>query len=239
MGLEYESYVINDANPDLIAAWAALQGRPQEFIERAAALFREENRNASAYLRLRAQFNEETDRFERAVMLPYLNRFGFNGLFRVNKAGRFNVPYGKPTGVPRFPLEEMEAAHLKLQRTTILGGGFEFAVEQAGVGDVLYCDPPYLDSTQGASFTGYSSAGFTIKDHEALREAALKAVSRGATVVISNHDTPQTRDLYRLWHVESVAVHRSIAAKASSRVEAHELLAVMPWPHEQLATRIA
>lgn len=229
LALEYESYVINDANSDLVAVWAALQDRPREFIETAATFFREENRCASAYLRLRAQFNDETDRFERAVLVPYLNRFGFNGLFRVNRAGRFNVPYGQPASVPHFPFEEMQAAHVKLKRTTILSGGFEFAVEQAGVGDVLYCDPPYLDSAHGTSFTGYSSAGFTLEDHEALREAALRAVSRGATVVISNHDTPQTRDLYQHWHIETLSVRRSIAAKASSRGKARELLAVMPW----------
>jgi DNA adenine methylase len=230
LGLQFESYVINDVNADLIAVWSALQNQPREFIERANALFCAENHTAEAYLRIRASFNEETDRFERAVMFPYLNRFGFNGLFRVNLAGKFNVPYGRPSSLPGFPLKEMEAAHDKLKCTTILNGGFAFATEQAGVGDVVYCDPPYLDSTSGASFTGYSSGGFTVRDHEELLEAGLRAVSRGATVVMSNHDTPQTRQLYRLWHQESVSVRRSIAANSSSRGEAKELIATMPWP---------
>lgn len=230
LGLQFDSYVINDTNSDLIAVWTALQMQPRIFIERAEALFRPGNHAQDAYLRIRAHFNNETDRFERAVLLPYLNRFGFNGLFRVNRAGKFNVPYGRPTSLPGFPLKEMEAAHEKLQRTTILNGGFSFAMEQAGVGDILYCDPPYMDSSKGASFTGYSSSGFTMRDHEELLEAGVRAASRGATVVISNHDTPETRELYRLWHQESVSVRRSIAANASSRGDARELLAMLPWP---------
>lgn len=230
LGLEFDRYVINDANDDLVAVWAALQDQPQEFIERAATLFCEDNRCAEAYLRLRARFNAEPNRFERGVLLPYLNRFGFNGLFRVNSAGKFNVPFGKPARLPRFPRAEMEAACIKLQRTTILNGGFASAMAQAMAGDVLYCDPPYLASEQGTSFTGYSSAGFTMRDHEELREVALRAVSRGATVVISNHDTPQTRDLYRGWHIETVPVRRSIAARALARGMVNELIATMPWP---------
>lgn len=168
LGLQFDSYVINDTNSDLIAVWTALQMQPRSFIERAEALFRPENHAQDAYLRIRAHFNNETDRFERAVLLPYLNRFGFNGLFRVNRGGKFNVPYGRPASLPGFPLKEMEAAHEKLQRTIILNGGFAFAMEQAGVGDILYCDPPYMDSSSGASFTGYSSSGFTMRDHEEL-----------------------------------------------------------------------
>ena len=124
LGLHYDRYVINDANCDLVAVWTALQSRAEEFIERAAALFCEENRSSESYLRLRAKFNAEEDRFERAVLLPYLNRFGFNGLFRVNRAGQFNVPYGQPARLPSFPQREMEAAHRKLQHTTVLNGGF-------------------------------------------------------------------------------------------------------------------
>lgn len=230
LGLPFERYVINDANADLMAIWAALQTRPQEFIARAAALFTEDNRSTEAYLRLRAQFNGETDRFERAVLLPYLNRHGFNGLFRVNSSGGFNVPYGKLSKLPCFPREEMEAAHLKLQRTTLLSGGFAYAMEQAGVDDVLYCDPPYLDSTNGTSFVGYNSTRFTVTDHERLRDLGLEAAGRGATVVISNHDTPAARELYRGWHLESVSVRRSISASANARGQVQELIATMPWP---------
>lgn len=228
LALPYESYVINDVNGDLISVWTALQARPREYIELAAALFVEKNRTQEAYLDIRSAFNAHTDRFDRAVMLPYLNRFGFNGLFRVNSSGKYNVPYGHPTRLPVFPFVEMQAASRKLERTTILCGSFTFALDMAGLGDVVYCDPPYLDSDLGKSFTAYSDAGFSLHDHQELREAALRAVSRGATVVISNHDTEQTRELYRSWHLEQVEVRRSVAAATQSRGLVTELIVTMP-----------
>src|SRR5690606_5209354 len=116
----------------------------------------EEHRSAEAYARIRARFNAEADPFERAVLLPYLNRFGFNGLFRVNSKGMFNVPYGQPKMPPYFRWDAMEAASRKLQRCIILNGGFCAAIEIAGEGDVVYCDPPYVDDA-APSFTGYTA----------------------------------------------------------------------------------
>ncbi len=226
----YDEYVINDANSDLIALWTALQCRPKECIERAQAFFVEENLSQGAYLRLRAEFNASSDRFERAVRLPYLNRFGFNGLFRVNSRGGFNVPYGHPSRLPGFPLEAMLEAATKLDRCTILNGGFAGAMSMAKVGDVVYCDPPYLPADERSSFTGYTSAGFGEQQHEELLEAGVLAVSRGATVLISNHDTPQTRRLYRHWHLTSISTRRSVSADASKRGAAQELVAILPWP---------
>jgi DNA adenine methylase len=229
LAASFASYVIGDANPDLIAVWVALQSRPIEFMARAAGLFAEENRNAEAYLRIRAAFNQEVDRYERAVTLPYLNRFGFNGLFRVNRSGQFNVPYGKPASLPGFPWERMEAAARKLATTTILGGGFRGTMDVASVGDVVYCDPPYSRSHTGSeSFTSYTNLGFSHRDHEELVEASVVAVSRGATVLISNHDTPETRELYTGWHIHPVEVRRSISASSDSRGMARELVASLP-----------
>lgn len=228
LGLSYDRYVINDANADLMAVWAALQARPQDFIERSRLLFIEANRSDESYRRIRSQFNSETDRFERATLLPYLNRFGFNGLFRVNQSGQFNVPYGRPAKVPGFPLAEMEKAAKKLGQCTLLCGGFRFAMEQATLGDVLYCDPPYLPSANGKSFTAYGSSGFSLSDHQDLLDAGLKAARRGATVVISNHDTPQAKELYRGWQLTTVSVRRSISAQATSRGMVSELIAVLP-----------
>lgn len=224
----YDHYVINDANSDLVAVWAALQVRPRDFIQQAQALFNEGNRNEQAYLRVRQEFNQSIDRFERAVRLPYLNRFCFNGVFRVNRRGDFNVPFGKPAKLPSLPIEEMVAAAEKLERCTIMNGGFAAAVEMAGVHDVLYCDPPYLDSSRGYSFTGYTTSPFGIAEHEQLLECCLQAASRGAQVLISNHDTPQVRALYRGWQIVEVSARRSVASNAEARGMAREIVALLP-----------
>jgi DNA adenine methylase len=224
LATDYDSYVINDANPDLVAMWTALQSRPREFMERAAELFVEQNRYPEAYVSIRAQFNAEVDSFERAVLLPYLNRFGFNGLYRVNSKGEFNVPYGQLKELPYFRWDEMEAASRKLQRCLILNGGFRAAIEMAGEDDVVYCDPPYVDDDE-PSFTQYTSARFGIAHQYELVQACEAAVERGATVLISNHDTDTTRALYTGWDIHEVSVRRSLSASAASRGTARELVA--------------
>lgn len=227
LAADFDSYLLNDANADLVALWTALRERPREFVRAAEALFVPANHSQEAYLRIRAEFNACSDRFERAVRLLYLNRFGFNGIFRVNSRGVFNVPYGRPVAMPTFPADELEAAAQKLARATILSGGFEGAMEESGAGDVVYCDPPYSDSSTGKSFVGYTESGFGQREHMALEAAARRAADRGASILISNHDTPSTRALYDGWEVHSLSVRRSVAAAAAGRVEAKELLAVL------------
>ncbi|WP_431102947.1 DNA adenine methylase [Roseateles noduli] len=230
LAASYDQYVISDANSDLVTMWVALKERPNEYATRASAFFVEEHRSQDAYLRVRAEFNGLVDRFERAVRLPYLNRFGFNGLFRVNRSGAFNTPYGKPAKVPTFPWEQVEAAAAKLERCLVLNGGFAAAMELAGDGDVVYCDPPYLDSETGASFTAYTVDAFGMEQHERLVECARQAVSRGAHVLISNHDTPEVHELYGGWDVCAVEVRRSVAAGSGSRGIAREVVARLAPP---------
>lgn len=230
LGSSYASAVLNDANPDLVAVWVALRDRPSQFIAAASELFTESNRSVEAYRRIREEFNQSSDRFDRAVRFIYLNRFGFNGLFRVNQRGNYNVPYGRPAVLPGFPRERMRLASEKLSQCIVINGGFAHAMELATAGDVVYCDPPYSSSSQGSSFSGYTMEGFTTENHLALVQAARRAVGRGATVLISNHDTPVTRDLYREWCVHSLSVRRSVSAKQSARRSASELLAVLSDP---------
>ena len=224
---DYDAYVLNDANPDLIAAWVAIKERPSEFIERASAFFRPDFYSQQAYLEVRAEFNQLVDRFERAVRFPYLNRFGFNGLFRVNRKGEFNVPYGSPAALPQFDVQRYEAVADKLTRCLVMNGGFAGAIELAGVGDVVYCDPPYLDSTAGATFASYTATGFSLADHIQLLECCLQAVSRGARVLISNHDTDEVRALYKGWRLHEVSVRRSVGASTASRRVIGELVATL------------
>lgn len=227
LAADFDSFIINDANADLVAVWAALKQRPKAFMEAASAFFDPSFSTAQEYYRIRHEFNVSADRFERAVRLPYLNRFGFNGLYRVNSKGEFNIPFGQPLRPPRFPWYEMAQAAHKLERCTVLSGGYAAAMELAGRGDVLYCDPPYADSASGASFTGYTVAGFSIEDHCNIVRLGRDAAGRGATVLISNHDTPQTRDLYKGFELHEVSARRSLAARGDSRRVAKELIAVL------------
>lgn len=225
----YHQAVLNDANVDLVAVWTAIKERPAQFCRDASALFTAENHCASAYLRIRREFNECGDRYERAVRFIYLNRFGFNGVYRVNSRGEYNVPYGRPPSLPGFPWDQIEAASCRLERAIILGSDFRFVMELAKEGDVVYCDPPYLPMGETA-FTAYTQRGFRVSDHEALVDVAKRAVDRGALVAISNHDTEQTRDLYAGFELHALTCARHVAGKVQSRKGVGEVLAVLGGP---------
>jgi DNA adenine methylase len=136
LGTNYPSYVLSDANPDLAAVWQALKESPEEFCRLASQHFVEENRSKEAFMRLRERFNRTSDVFERATLLPYLNRFGFNGVYRVNAKGIFNCPYGHPKNLPSAGVQMMLAASQKLQRAQVMCSDFSAAIETASAGDV-------------------------------------------------------------------------------------------------------
>jgi len=171
---------------------------------------------------------EQHKKFE-ARRVNYLDRhrFNFNGLYRVNGKDEFNVPYGKPKHLPTFDVERYEAAAAKLAHVTLLNGDFASALEESGPGDVVYCDPPYLPADGSQSFVDYTKAGFSLADQVRLEYLARAATYRGATVLISNRDTPQARQLYREWAIHELRTPYSLGAKASSRGQTKELVAVL------------
>jgi DNA adenine methylase len=230
LGSTYSAAILNDANIDLTAVWVAIKERPREFVTQASEFFSERNRSPEAYLRIRSEYNESVDRFERAVRFMYLNKFGFNGLYRVNRQGVFNVPYGHLAALPNFPFDEVAIAAEKLKTATVLSGGFAATMELATAGDVVYCDPPYSDLAAQTSFTGYTAQGFGVDEHMELVAAARQAAARGATVLISNHDTPATRALYEGFEITALLVRRSVAANADRRLAARELVAILHPP---------
>lgn len=226
LGTDYSHYILGDANPDLMTVWTALQSRPREFMDDAEKLFSAENWSSEGYYRIRDEFNQSVDRYERAVRFIYLNKFGFNGVYRVNSRGVLNTPYGHPKVMPAFPRPALEAASRKLHRATLHCGGFRFALEQAEEDDVVYCDPPYSD-VGVSSFTKYTASGFGQVLHEELCRHAREAAARGAHIIVSNHDNPYTRSLYGGWEVHELEVTRSVARSAGSRTKAAELLATL------------
>lgn len=227
----YPRYLINDANPDLVAVWTALKQRPREFIQRSSDYFSEQYLGQDAYLQVRAEFNAEVDRFERAVRFIYLNKTCFNGLFRVNRSGAFNVPYGQSKTLPWFPAEELANASQKMANVTVMGGDFSAAIAEAGEGDVVYCDPPYLpDSARKTGFSRYTVGGFGIEEHARLVLACGQAYLRGATVLISNSDVLEARFLYSGWQLHELSVRRSVSADKELRGAVRELLAVRVSP---------
>lgn len=220
--------LLNDANPDLVAFYVALKERPDEYISEAKKLFVGFNNAPERFKQLRTVFNASYDRFERSVLLLYLNRFCFNGLYRTNRAGEFNVPFGKPVRTPAFPESRLWHVAERMASATITAGGFSGVMAMAGAGDVVYCDPPYIDDATKPSFVSYTPNRFGFEEQELLVLSAKAAVGRGAIVLISNHDTERARELYKGFSIESYEVSRTVAAKAERRGAERELLARLP-----------
>jgi DNA adenine methylase len=203
--------------------------RFDELVAATLPYFTEAYRSKERYLEVRSAFNREDDLLERSAQFLYLNRFGFNGLCRYNRSGEFNVPYGNPARVPRLPVERMVAFREKAARATFVNGDFVSVMEQAVHGDVVYCDPPYLDmDSAGKSFTGYGASGFGFDRQQELASMARDLASRGIPVLISNHDCEVARTLYEGADVFLFEARRSISADASRRGTARELLAFFP-----------
>ena len=143
MNMDYPAYLIADINPDLINMYQVIKRDVQGFINSAQALFTTAN-TPEQYLTFRRVFNHTcADPFNRAVIFLYLNRHCFNGLCRYNRAGYFNVPYGKYK-TPYFPEKEIHAFAEKAKRATFICASFEETLGMVSPGDVVYCDPPNL-----------------------------------------------------------------------------------------------
>jgi len=168
-----------------------------------------------------------------AAMLIYLNRTGFNGLFRVNRLGEFNVPAGRYAN-PRICDEEnlREVAHaLRGREVTLEHGSFDRALAGAGRGDFVYCDPPYAPISRTACFASYTASGFTSHDQIRLQRALIAAARRGAMVVLSNSSAPEIERLYSTpearragLRLERVDARRAINSRADARGPVKELV---------------
>ncbi|MFT7621021.1 MAG: DNA adenine methylase [Myxococcota bacterium] len=227
LNCDYPTYCLSDANEDLIGFYLHLQQEGAEFVEFCRPLFVPGNNTPEAFGRLRKKFNKSKDRRTRASLLLYLNRHCYNGLFRVNSKGIFNVPHGRYKQ-PLFPEAPMLAFAELAPRATIQHLGFVEAMQAAGPDDVVYCDPPYVPLSATADFTSYTKQKFGAAQQERLALEAEAAAERGATVVISNHDTDITAALYDKGDIHRFEVRRSISRIGSNRGLAPELLAIYP-----------
>ncbi len=226
LNTSYTANVLSDSNRDIINLYSVLKAKGQDFIDQCNVLFTAENNSPGRYNQFRDEFNACKDSERRSTLFVYLNRHCFNGLCRYNRSGAFNVPVGRYDR-PHFPAAEMLTFAEKLETATLGAMDFRAALAQAEAGDVIYCDPPYVPLTETASFTSYTASGFSAQDQRDLCTLAGNATERGAFVIISNHDTPFTRELYRgATNIVPLMVSRTISCNGQNRGKVKELMAV-------------
>lgn len=224
---DIDQLVLGDSNTVLMSVYRRLKADAPTFIAQAKKYFIEANRTPASYSGLRRIFNDPSTSDEiRAALFLYINRFGYNGLYRINRSGQCNTPYGHPQSLPSFPAAAMQVFADRLQTAELHCGDFESVMSQALPGDLVYCDPPYAAQADKASFTAYCEAGFKWEDQQRLANKARELASSGVTVVISNHATDATRALYCGARLHELTVRRSISATSAARGNALELVAI-------------
>jgi DNA adenine methylase len=222
---------VSDMNPDLVNAYIVVRDSVENLIFQLKTL--EKQIDEENYYRIRADI--PSDQIERAARFIYLNKTCYNGLWRVNREGFFNVPFDKTkTGKARlFSEANLIACSSRLQESSIEHDGFETAIKHATAGDLVYFDPPYIPVTPTASFSAYSKEGFGENDHRRLAEVIKELTERGVYVLFSNSDTPLTRKIFRnhltLRHKD---MRRSMSADGSNRKNVLEVIG-MNYSHTQ------
>lgn len=219
--------VISDANADLITLYRAIATDPNAVIRRLQ--HHRDAHDEKHYYAMRAKWNEQHDKWsnaERAATFIYLNKTCFNGLWRVNRSGDFNVPIGRYTDPPICVPDAVRAASTLLARAELRQGDYGAAVEDADKHDFVYFDPPYDPITPTANFVSYSADGFGPDNQRELAETARALVARGAYVMLSNHDTPFIRSIYKGFHIDRVKCARAINSNAAKRGDVDEVIVV-------------
>jgi len=216
---------LGDSNPDLINLYSCLARDATALVPRL-----EEHKAKHCqmhYLAVRALWNDPSWRWApvgRAAAFIYLNKTCFNGLWRVNQSGQFNVPIGDYKDPPICVPAALQAAGLALAQAKLLNADYATTVVEAGKGDFLYFDPPYDPVSQTANFTGYTAGSFDRDDQAKLADLARELVSRGCRVMLSNSDTLLIRSLYRDFRIDSVQAGRSINSDTAKRGKVAELI---------------
>ena len=226
LNTNYSKYLLNDINADLINLYNIVKHQSSDYITDSAKFFTPAFNEEQRYYQIRQEFNDSEDIYERAIFFLYLNRHGYNGLCRYNNSGKFNVPFGRYKA-PYFPEKELVYFAEKSQLATFTCDSFEKVFARARKNPVIYCDPPYAPISKTAMFNSYAAGGFTLDNQIKLASLARRTgYKRNIPVLVSNHDTEFTRDIYQGADMTELQVSRFISQNGSTRIKVAELLAL-------------
>jgi DNA adenine methylase len=217
-----EQAILSDRNEKLIELYCLVRDDVDGVIE---ALQPHRN-EADYYYQIRAQEPGQLPAVQRAARLIYLNKTCYNGLYRENSRGEFNVPFGRYKNPTICDEARLRAASQALRSVELVAADFEEVVTQARAGDFLYFDPPYAPLNATSSFTSYNRYGFTAEDQKRLAATVKRLDARGCQVMVSNSSAPLIYKLYagNGYHIQAIQARRNINSKADRRGPVRELL---------------
>lgn len=218
--------VIGDKNPELVNLYTVVKNDPDALI---AELSDEKFRNEEySFNCLRAEFNQiigtDNHEVERAALLVFLNKHSYNGLWRVNRKGHYNVPFGRHTRLTLPTAQSLLKFSHMLQDVTIRHADFARIVRNAKKGDLVYFDPPYHPVSKTASFTDYTTGGFTLADQKRLARLFRKLSEKGALLMLSNSKSPEVESLYEGFTIHTVEAKRYINCNGQKRSGTFEII---------------
>ena len=219
----FEQAILTDRNEELVACYRAVRDDVEALIEALAGYTHDEDR----FYTERDRDTRRLSDVDRGARFIFLNRTCFNGLWRVNAKGKFNVPFGRYKNPRICDPEGLRAAARALAGAVIEVSDFDDAVRKLaklGKRDFVYFDPPYVPVSHTADFTAYASGGFGPRDQERLVQTLRWLGSRGVKAMLSNADTARTRELYAGFTTVQVKMPRSINSDATKRGDTGELI---------------
>lgn len=228
--LQPSNAVLNDINPNLVWAYRNIKNNLEEVLQKLLVIANNYAEldlasQEAFYYQLRERYNQlEPSSIEKTCLLIFLNRTGYNGLYRENASGQLNVPFGTYKNPTIYNKSNLRAVSASLQNVELLNLDFRQAVKTAQKGDFIYFDPPYIPLSKTASFTSYSSSNFGEAEQIALAELVKALTKQGVLVMLSNSDTPFTRTLYKFFRHHEVKAGRAINSKSEARGKITELV---------------
>ena len=216
---------LSDVNPNLLDAWFAVRDDVEGLIDRLYAL--KERHDEAAFYAVRAQVPQVP--IDRAARVIYLNKTCFNGLYRENSRGLFNVPFGRYTNPTICDTPNLRGVAKALAGVVVELAPFLAVEAQALPGDLVYLDPPYEPLSESSSFTAYARGGFGAAEQDALAALVHRLVAKDVRVILSNSWTPTNLARYGDLPHEAVMVGRSVNSKKEGRGAVAEIL-VTSWP---------
>jgi len=215
-----KSAVLADANSELIDCYRAVRDSVEDVID---ALM-QHTYDEGHYYRIRALDPSILALPSRAARTIFLNRSGFNGLYRVNRDGIFNVPFGRYTNPTLCDAENLRACAKALKGIELICGDFATTVSEARSNDLVYFDPPYIPISATSNFTRYSAGAFGPEQHRRLATVFATLAAKDASVVLSNSEAPEVRRLYSAFEIHSVSAPRSVNSDPSKRGNVTEVV---------------
>lgn len=241
ISLKHDKVIINDLNKELMTTYRVIRNQPQELIRQLDIMYEDFSLDRDNYYKKvrnqdREQGYQNLDDLHIASRMIFLNKTCFNGLYRVNSEGHFNTPIGRNKTRAFYDkknIEQLSRYFKAIPEENIMTGSYKYAIRRAGVGDIVYIDPPY-DYVENDGFTKYQKEGFSLEDLLELRKECDDALDSEAFVIISNNDTKAVRKafiddskhVYSFYYVEELNTKRMINCKGHLRNTGKEILIV-------------